>query len=162
MKEFIPILNYPKYGINKNGDVINFSTNTVLRGMHLSGKYNSGYVVHILYNSQGSEAFSLRKLLAMTFLDDYVEGCQVELIDKSKPLNADNIRIRHSKINSKHVIHTRCRVECEETGQVFESLSELSRHICGDTRRKCALSMYIHNGWPYKGLHYRLMDEPHI
>ena len=124
--------------------------------MKLSGKYNSGYIVYALHADDGTVRYiSLRHLLAESFIEEYVPGCEIHVIDKDKPICADNIEI--SKDIYGNTIRTRCRVQCIESGKVYNSLSELSRELCGDSHLKSTLSSYIRCGRPYRGNHYILL-----
>lgn len=142
-----------KYIVFRCGRVFNRKSKRFLLGMKLSGIYNNGYIVYTLYADDGTVRYiSLRHLLAEAFLEGYVPGCEVHVIDKGKPICADNIEI--SKDIYGNTIRTRCRVQCIESGEVYSSLSELSRKLCGDNHLKGTLSTYVHTGRCYKGKHY--------
>ena len=151
--QFSVVKGCSKYIVFRCGRVFNRKSKRFLSGMKLSGKYNNGYIVHALYADDGTvRNISLRHLLAESFIEEYVPGCEVHVIDKHKPICADNIEI--SKDIYGHTIRTRCRVQCIESGKVYNSLSELSRELCGDSHLKGTLSSYIHHGRPYRGNHY--------
>lgn len=142
-----------KYIVFRCGRVFNRKSKRFLSGMKLSGIYNNGYIVHTLYADDGSvRNISLRHLLGEAFLEGYVPGCEVHVIDNDKPICADNLEL--SKDLHGCIIKTRCRVQCIESGQVYSSLSELSRELCGDNHLKGTLSTYVHTGKCYRGKHY--------
>ena len=142
-----------KYIVFRCGRVFNRKSKRFLSGMKLSGIYNDGYIVYALYADDGTvRNISLRHLLAEAFLEGYVSGCEVHVIDKTRPISADNIEI--SKDIYGNTIRTRCRVKCIESGRIYNSLSELSRELCGDSHLKGILSSYIHCGRSYRGNHY--------
>lgn len=142
-----------KYIVFRCGRVFNRKSKRFLSGMKLSGMYNNGYIVYALSADDGSvRNISLRHLLAESFLEGYVPGCEVHVIDNDKPICADNLEL--SKDIYGNTIRTRCRVQCIESGEVYSSLSELSRKLCGDNHLKGTLSNYVHTGRCYKGKHY--------
>lgn len=142
-----------KYMVFRCGRVFNRKSKRFLSGMKLSGTYNNGYIMHALYADDGNVRYiSLRHLLAEAFLEGYVPGCEVHVIDNDKPICADNLEL--SKDVHGCIIKTRCRVQCIESGEVYSSLSELSRKLCGDNHLKGTLSGYVHTGRCYKGKHY--------
>lgn len=157
MDEFVPIKDFEgRYGVSKSGDVYSYVVNRKINPMKLCGRYNTGYAIYKLTHLDKTYEYrSLKRILAQAFLHDYSDGCEVHIIDKQKPLTADNVEI--SKTTNGHIIHTRCKVQCVETGKCYESLSELSRDLCGDVRLKAALSQAVHHRGYYKGYHYVLL-----
>lgn len=154
--QFSVVKGCSKYIVFRCGRVFNRKSKRFLSGMKLSGKYNSGYVVYAFHADDGTvRNISLRHLLAESFIEEYVPGCEIHVIDKHKPICADNIEI--SKDIYGNTIRTRCRVHCMESGKSYSSLSELSRELCGDSHLKGMLSSYIHCGRPYRGNHYILL-----
>lgn len=142
-----------KYIVFSCGKVFNRKSKRFLSGMKGSGRYNNGYIVYALYADDGTvRNISLRHLLAEAFLEGYVPGCEVHVIDNDKPICADNLEL--SKDVHGCIIKTRCRVQCIESGEIYSSLSELSRKLCGDNHLKGILSTYVHTGRCYKGKHY--------
>lgn len=156
--DFVPIRGLEdRYGVSRDGRVYSYLINRVLSPMKLCSMYNSGYAVYkLFYEDKSYEYRSLRHILAEAFLEDYVEGCEIHIIDKRKPLTADNIEI--SKNAQGHIIHTRCRIRCVETGKCYDSLSQLSRELCGDNHLKANISSSVHRKGMYKGMHYVLLD----
>ena len=155
--QFSVVKGCSKYIVFRCGRVFNRKSKRFLSGMKLSGKYNNGYIVYALYADDGTVRYiSLRHLLGESFLEGYVPGCEIHVIDKHKPICADNIEI--SKDIYGTTIRTRCRVQCTESGKLYNSLSELSRELCGDSHLKGTLSSYIHCGRPYRGNHYILLS----
>lgn len=151
--QFSVVKGCSKYIVFRCGRVFNRKSKGFLSGMKLSGIYNNGYIVHTLYADDGSvRNISLRHLLAEAFLEGYVPGCEIHVIDNAKPICADNLEL--SKDVYGCIIKTRCRVQCIESGQVYSSLSELSRKLCGDNHLKGTLSNYVHTGKCYRGKHY--------
>ena len=148
---FIPIKGYEDlYEISNLSRVRNLKTHRYISGMKSTGKYSNGYTIIALYKDGHRIQISLRHLVAKHFLPDYHENCQVRLIDSSKGESADNLAVIHS-------IKIRCRVMCIETGEVFDSLTDLSKTLCGDKSLKPTLSNYIHANRPYKGNHYLIL-----
>ena len=143
------------YGITRSGHIYNLKTGQELHGCVLNGRYNSGYVNMFLFKDGGVKVFPLRKILAMTFLPDYVDGGIIELINPSGELCADNIRMKRDRLG--RIIRTRCKVRDRDSGHVYGSLSALSRHLCGDNNLKGTLSVHVHNGTPYKGHIYDML-----
>lgn len=148
---FKPVEGYEgSYEISNLARVRNLKTNKYISGMKNTSRYGKGYTVVALYKDHCRTDVSLRHLVAKHFLSNYTESCQVRLIDNSKNESADNLIIRHD-------IKTRCRTICIETGEIFNSLADLSRSICGDKSLKSTLSNYIHANRPYKGNHYIIL-----
>lgn len=156
--EFVPIRGFEsRYSVSRDGQIYSSLSRRTISPMKMCGRYNSGYSVYKLTHSDGTYEYrSLRHILAEAFLDDYQLGCEIHIIDKRKPLTADNIEI--SKTVQGHVVHTRCKVGCVETGKIYESLSELSRELCGDNHLKAHLSSSIHRIGRYKGMHYIILQ----
>lgn len=157
-EEFVPIRGFEdRYSISRQGEVYSKLLHRTISPMKMCGRYNSGYSIYRLLHSDGTYEYrSLRHILAEAFLSDYQPGCEIHIIDKRKPITSDNIEI--SKTAQGHVIHTRCRVQCVETGKCYESLSELSRELCGDNHLKGHLSSSIHKIGKYKGMHYIILE----
>lgn len=148
---FVPIEGYEGlYEISNLARIRNLKTNKFISGMKQSGKYNKGYTVIALCKDGCCKNVSLRHLVAKHFLPDYTDGYQVRLIDTSKNESADNLYIKHD-------VKLRCRLMCIETGEIFNSLAELSKTLCGDKSLKSTLSNYIHANRPYKGNHYLIL-----
>ena len=148
---FVPIEGYEGlYEISNLARVRNTKTGEYISGMKQSGKYNTGYVNVCLCKNKQHRIFSLRRLVAKHFLSNYSDKCQVRLIDVSREISADNLFVAYD-------IKKRCRVMCIETGKIFESLTDLSKSLCGDKSLKSTLSNYIHANRPYKGNHYLIL-----
>lgn len=148
---FKPVEGYEGlYEVSNLARVRNLKTSKYISGMKSTGKYSNGYTIIALCKDRHRTQVSLRHLVAKHFLPDYHENCQVRLIDSSKGESADNLTVMYS-------IKIRCRVMCIETGEIFESLTDLSRSLCGDKSLKSTLSNYIHANRPYKGNHYLII-----
>ena len=148
---FKPIEGYEGlYEVSNLARIRNSKTDKYILGMKNTGRYSKGYTVVALYKDHCRTDISLRHLVAKHFLPDYHENCQVRLIDVSKGESADNLAVMHS-------VKIRCRVMCIETGEVFDSLADLSKTLCGDKSLKATLSNYVHAGRPYKGNHYIIL-----
>lgn len=147
-----------RYGITRSGHVYNLNRRGQLCELHgciLTGKYNYSYVNILLRQNGGVKSYSLRQLLAKTFLPDYEDGCIVELIDSSKDLCADNLRVKRD--DQGRVVHTRCKIRDVDSGEIYPSLCALSRTLCGNNSLKATLSQYVHEGKRYKGHLYEMI-----
>ena len=148
---FKPVEGYEGlYEVSNLARVRNLKTNKYISGMKNTGRYSKGYTVVVLYKDHCRTGISLRHLVAKHFLPNYTESCQVRLIDNSKNESADNLFVAYD-------IKKRCRLMCIETGRIFESLTDLSKTLCGDKSLKSTLSNYVHAGRPYKGHHYIIL-----
>lgn len=81
--QFSVVKGCSKYIVFSCGRVFNRKSKRFLPGMKLSGIYNNGYIVYALYSDDGTVRYiSLRHLLAEAFLEGYVPGCEIHVIDK--------------------------------------------------------------------------------
>lgn len=145
------------YGITCDGFVYSYRKGRFLKGCKLKGKYNYGYVNFYLRNAKGEvKIYSKRKLLAMTYLEDFKDGYEVGAKDLDSPISSHNICIHKDKFG--RYVKTRRKVLDMTTGEVFDSLSALSRKLCGDNSLKGALSYHVSTRTMYRGHLYVDLD----
>lgn len=145
------------YAITCDGQVYSYRTRRFLKGCMLKEKYNYGYINFYLMDSEGKlKIYSKRKLLAMTYLDDFKDGYEVTVRDISLPISSHNICIHKDKFD--RYVKTRRKVLDMTTGEVFDSLSALSRKLCGDNSLKGILSYHVSTRTMYLGHLYVDLD----
>ena len=120
MSEFVEIIGYPNYEINRKGVVRNIKTGNVLKG----GIGNAGYLQVRLTNSLGiTLTWGVHRLLAWVFLAKFgnITGLVINHIDGNKLNNEfSNLYIcsrnKHSKV---HYSCFRLVQELMERGLVY-------------------------------------------
>ena len=114
------------YRITSDGFVYSYRKGRFLKGCKLKGKYNYGYVNFYLKNAKGEvKIYSKRKLLAMTFMEDFKDGYEVCVKDLDSPISSHNICIHKDKFD--RYVKTRRKVLDMTTGEVLDSRSAVYR-----------------------------------
>ncbi|RYX83696.1 hypothetical protein EON73_03750, partial [bacterium] len=129
--------NYPNYGINEHGEVVNFITKYVIKP-----QLPDGYLcVGLSCSDKTNKSCYVHKLVACTFLKNKNNYTVVNHIDKNKLNNhVSNLEWCTPRENTTHAMGKKVIQIDPETSKVlnrFDSISEAARHIKGN---KCSSS----------------------
>lgn len=133
-----------KYAICKNGDVVNLRFNKKLKP-----QFNySGYLHVVLYKNRQARTFSLHRLVANTYIPNYLNKPQVNHIDGNKTNNnVSNLEWVTASENQKHAykfLNKKRRFKRlinNITGQIYESVEEAA--ILNNVKRTTLSAMLI-------------------
>lgn len=184
--EYKIIEEFPNYGITKDGNVINIK-NKYIKHTYLN---DDGYVVIKLYRNNKYKVRSIHRLMAIAFLDNPNNLLEVNHKDGNKLNNSlENLEWCSHSYNIKHawdnhlIINTKersdkikqknkdihnfgnseraKRVQCIETGKVFDSISRAEyeyglakgsiSNVCRNKKQKTTFSkkLNICTTWRY-------------
>ena len=135
--EWVKIQDFPKYEVNRHGQIRNAKTNRILKP-----KNGHDYPTVTLYNHEGASDKKIHRVVAETFHDNTDPSLDVNHKDGCKTnSSADNLEwctrsenIKHAyntglkKPSGPHEIH---KVRIVETGEIYESARECARIIGG-------------------------------
>lgn len=139
------IKDYPDYYITSCGKVWSYISKKFL-SPHDSG---TGYAKVVLTNENGKKDFYIHRLVAEAYIPNPNNYDTVDHIDRIKSHNyTSNLKwVTQYENNSNRGKYSIKRVQCVETGEVYESATEAGRQlnlcssnisaVCRGTRKRC-------------------------